>query len=82
MPPCVTGACSRRRRSISSSPVTGIPAYAERVPPPGGNRHRQHGVHVRNEHLAGVGGKQVIQNDPSGKPIELSQPTLPEAALN
>jgi hypothetical protein len=29
----------------------------------------------------GVGGKQIIVDDPSGNPIELFEPTLPEARL-
>jgi catechol 2,3-dioxygenase-like lactoylglutathione lyase family enzyme len=39
------------------------------------------GVHFRNEIVTGVGGKQVIIDDPSGNPIELFEPTLPEAKL-
>jgi catechol 2,3-dioxygenase-like lactoylglutathione lyase family enzyme len=40
------------------------------------------GVHFRNEIVTGVGGKQVIIDDPSGNPIELFEPTLPEAKLD
>ncbi len=29
----------------------------------------------------GVGGKQILVEDPSGNPIELFEPTLPEASL-
>lgn len=42
---------------------------------------RQAGVHFRNEIVTGVGGKQIILDDPSGNPIELFQPTVPEARL-
>ena len=42
---------------------------------------RKFGVHFRNEIVTGVGGKQIIVEDPSGNPIELFEPTLPEAAL-
>jgi catechol 2,3-dioxygenase-like lactoylglutathione lyase family enzyme len=44
-------------------------------------RLRQAGVHFRNEIVTGVGGKQIIADDPSGNPIELFQPILPEARL-
>lgn len=40
------------------------------------------GVHFRNNIVTGVGGKQVIIDDPSGNPIELFEPTLPEAQLD
>jgi catechol 2,3-dioxygenase-like lactoylglutathione lyase family enzyme len=40
------------------------------------------GVHFRNNVVTRVGGKQVIIEDPSGNPIELFEPTLPEAHLN
>jgi len=39
------------------------------------------GVHFRNEIVTGVGGKQIIAEDPSGNPIELFQPTTPDARL-
>ena len=42
---------------------------------------RAGGVRFRNDIVTGVGGKQVIVDDPSGNPIELFQPTLPEARL-
>jgi catechol 2,3-dioxygenase-like lactoylglutathione lyase family enzyme len=38
-------------------------------------------VHFRNDIVTGVGGKQILLDDPSGNPVELFQPTLPEAAL-
>lgn len=43
---------------------------------------RKAGVHFRNEIVTGVGGKQILIDDPSGNPIELFEPTLPEAALS
>jgi len=43
---------------------------------------RTAGVHFRNEIVTGVGGKQILVEDPSGNLIELFQPTLPEARLN
>lgn len=67
-----------------------------RVPEPGGwnrfmvevsdldaevERMRHNGIHFRNDIVAGVGGKQILLDDPSGNPIELFQPTRPEAAL-
>ena len=43
---------------------------------------RAQGVHFRNDIVNGVGGKQILLDDPSGNPIELFEPTLPEAALD
>jgi catechol 2,3-dioxygenase-like lactoylglutathione lyase family enzyme len=43
---------------------------------------RDAGVHFRNDLVTGVGGKQILLNDPSGNPIELFEPTRPEAALS
>jgi catechol 2,3-dioxygenase-like lactoylglutathione lyase family enzyme len=40
------------------------------------------GVHFRNDIVTGVGGQQILVDDPSGNPIELFEPTLPEAALS
>ena len=42
---------------------------------------REHGTRFRNDIVAGVGGKQILLDDPSGNPIELFEPTRPEAAL-
>ena len=42
---------------------------------------RKGGAHFRNEIVTGVGGKQIIVDDPSGNPIELFQPTISEARL-
>jgi catechol 2,3-dioxygenase-like lactoylglutathione lyase family enzyme len=68
-----------------------------RVPAPGGwNRFqlevpdlastvealRRQGARFRNEIVIGVGGKQILVEDPSGNPVELFEPTLPEASLS
>jgi catechol 2,3-dioxygenase-like lactoylglutathione lyase family enzyme len=42
---------------------------------------RAAGAHFRNEIVVGVGGKQILLDDPSGNPIELFEPTRPEARL-
>ena len=42
---------------------------------------RSHGVHTRNEIVDGVGGRQILIEDPSGNPVELFEPTIPEARL-
>lgn len=67
-----------------------------RIPEPGGwNRFaievddvegmaetlRRAGVTFRGEVITGVGGKQVLVEDPSGNPVELFEPTRPEARL-
>jgi predicted enzyme related to lactoylglutathione lyase len=39
------------------------------------------GARFRNEIVIGVGGKQILIEDPSGNPVELFEPTRPEAAL-
>jgi catechol 2,3-dioxygenase-like lactoylglutathione lyase family enzyme len=44
-------------------------------------RLREHGARFRNDIVAGAGGKQILVEDPSGNPIELFEPTLPEARL-
>jgi catechol 2,3-dioxygenase-like lactoylglutathione lyase family enzyme len=43
---------------------------------------RAAGVRFRNEIVIGVGGKQILLEDPSGNPVELFEPTLPEASLS
>jgi catechol 2,3-dioxygenase-like lactoylglutathione lyase family enzyme len=45
------------------------------------DRLRRAGVRFRNEIVTGVGGKQILVEDPSGNPIELFEPTRPEARL-
>jgi catechol 2,3-dioxygenase-like lactoylglutathione lyase family enzyme len=42
---------------------------------------RAAGVHFRNELVTGIGGKQILIDDPSGNPVELFEPTIPEARL-
>jgi catechol 2,3-dioxygenase-like lactoylglutathione lyase family enzyme len=42
---------------------------------------RAAGVRFRNEIVTGTGGKQILVEDPSGNPVELFEPTLPEARL-
>ena len=42
---------------------------------------RREGAHFRNDIVVGVGGKQILLEDPSGNPIELFEPTSPEASL-
>jgi len=65
-----------------------------RVPEPGGwNRFtlevtdlastvktlREAGARFRNDIVKGKGGNQILLDDPSGNPIELFEPTVPEA---
>jgi len=45
-------------------------------------RLRKAGARFRNTIVTGVGGKQIILEDPSGNPIELFEPTMPEARLS
>jgi hypothetical protein len=40
------------------------------------------GAHFRNDIVTGFGGKQILLEDPSGNPIELFEPTRPEARLS
>ena len=42
---------------------------------------RKAGAYFRNEIVKGVGGKQIIVDDPSGNPVELFEPTTFEARL-
>jgi catechol 2,3-dioxygenase-like lactoylglutathione lyase family enzyme len=42
---------------------------------------RNRGAHFRNNVVTGIGVKQIIIEDPSGNPIELFEPLLPEAHL-
>lgn len=44
-------------------------------------RLRVEGVHTRSEIIDGVGGRQIIVDDPSGNPVELFEPTIDEARL-
>jgi catechol 2,3-dioxygenase-like lactoylglutathione lyase family enzyme len=45
-------------------------------------RLREHGARFRNDVVSGVGGKQILVEDPSGNPIELFQPAIAEARLS
>jgi catechol 2,3-dioxygenase-like lactoylglutathione lyase family enzyme len=42
---------------------------------------RAKGARFRNELVVGVGGNQILVEDPSGNLVELFQPTRPEARL-
>jgi catechol 2,3-dioxygenase-like lactoylglutathione lyase family enzyme len=44
-------------------------------------RLRAQGARFRNDIVTGVGGKQILLDDPSGNPIELFEPIIPEARL-
>src|SRR5262252_1216490 len=43
---------------------------------------RKAGVRFRNDIVTGVGGKQILAEDPSGNPVELFQPIVAEARLD
>ena len=43
---------------------------------------RNAGIHFRGAIVTGVGGKQIIVEDPSGNPIELFEPIIAEARLD
>jgi catechol 2,3-dioxygenase-like lactoylglutathione lyase family enzyme len=43
---------------------------------------RSVGAHFRNDIVTGVGGRQILLDDPSGNPVELFEPILPEASLD
>jgi len=43
---------------------------------------RNDGARFRSDIIEGVGGKQILLEDPSGNPIELFEPTRPEASLS
>jgi catechol 2,3-dioxygenase-like lactoylglutathione lyase family enzyme len=45
-------------------------------------RLRDNGVRFRNEIVTGVGGKQILAEDPSGNLVELFEPVLSEARLS
>ena len=53
--------------------VSDIEATVERL--------RQAGARFRNDIVTGVGGKQILVEDPSGNPVELFEPTRDEARL-
>jgi len=43
---------------------------------------RNAGAHFRSDIITGVGGKQALLEDPSGNPVELFEPVVPEARLD
>ena len=43
---------------------------------------RASGAHFRNDIVDGVGGRQILLDDPSGNPVELFEPKVPEAKLD
>jgi catechol 2,3-dioxygenase-like lactoylglutathione lyase family enzyme len=51
--------------------VSGLEALVEQL--------RAAGVRFRNEIVIGVGGNQILVEDPAGNPVELFEPTIPEA---
>lgn len=54
--------------------VTDLAATVERL--------RNEGAHFRNDIVTGVGGNQILLDDPSGNPVELFEPTIKEARLS
>jgi catechol 2,3-dioxygenase-like lactoylglutathione lyase family enzyme len=42
---------------------------------------RDQGARFRSDVITGVGGRQILVEDPAGNPIELFEPILPEAKL-
>ncbi len=78
-------------------PGGGQPMPDGSVPAPGGwnrfqlevddieaavDRLRAAGARFRNEIVTGVGGRQILIEDPAGNPVELFQPTRDEAKLS
>jgi catechol 2,3-dioxygenase-like lactoylglutathione lyase family enzyme len=45
-------------------------------------RLRADGARFRNDIVSGVGGRQILLEDPSGNPVELFEPVLGEARLS
>ena len=43
---------------------------------------REAGARFRNDVVAGVGGKQILVEDPAGNPVELFEPTIAVARLS
>ena len=46
------------------------------------DRLRGNGARFRNDIVTGVGGQQILVEDPAGNPVELFEPTRPEARLD
>jgi catechol 2,3-dioxygenase-like lactoylglutathione lyase family enzyme len=53
--------------------VDGLEALVEQL--------RAHGARFRNDVVVGVGGKQILVEDPAGNPVELFEPTIADARL-
>jgi catechol 2,3-dioxygenase-like lactoylglutathione lyase family enzyme len=53
--------------------VSDLPGTVEKL--------RAAGVSFRNDIVTGIGGNQILLDDPSGNPVELFEPTRPEARL-
>ena len=45
------------------------------------HRLRENGARFRNDIVSGVGGKQILLEDPSGNPVELFEPAINAARL-
>jgi catechol 2,3-dioxygenase-like lactoylglutathione lyase family enzyme len=45
-------------------------------------RLRQTGARFRNDIVSGVGGRQILLEDPSGNPVELFEPGIAQARLS
>ena len=45
------------------------------------DRLRAAGARFRNQIVEGVGGRQILVDDPSGNPVELFEPTMAQARL-
>ena len=45
-------------------------------------RLQRAGARFRNDIVSGVGGRQILVEDPSGNPVELFEPTVAEARLS
>ncbi len=54
--------------------VDDLPAEVDRL--------RQAGAHFRNNIVTGMGGRQILLEDPSGNPVELFEPIRVEARMD
>ena len=43
---------------------------------------RRAGARFRNDIVSGVGGRQILLEDPSGNPVELFEPAIAQARLS
>jgi predicted enzyme related to lactoylglutathione lyase len=46
------------------------------------DRLQKSGAHFRNRIVSGVGGRQILVDDPAGNAVELFEPGIPEARLD